>query len=82
MPQPGRCGLFHEQCPYQPGAGNESAHDSGRCADRRTRGQTYGSLLKRAKAELARAKQEEKFLCFTEVYGKNGDGDAEKDLTY
>ena len=46
------------------------------------RGQTYGSLLKRAKAELARAKQEEKFLCFTEVYGKMETGDAEKDLTY
>ena len=45
-------------------------------------GQTYDSLLKRAKAALARAKQEEKFLCFTEVYGKMETGDAETDLTY
>ena len=46
------------------------------------REQTYDSLLKRAKAALARAKQEEKFLCFTEMCGKMERGAAETDLAY
>ena len=71
--QPGRCGLFHEQCPYQPGAGNGSAHDGGRCADRRT-GTDLRLSVKEGKGGAGACEAGGEVPLFYRGVRKNGDG--------